>query len=132
MPKAQDGGLVRHARRSLQADEAAVQRALVQLFFDGRVAQVPPQLQAVDAQHGLDGERRSTAQRLMRTPRVRLDQCHQRGPGHHLVHLVEEDFLAGLLGQRVKAKRDLIHAPHRPRRSRPAPVGVTRGFADLP
>jgi hypothetical protein len=72
------------------------------------------------------------AQRLMRASRVRLDQCDQRCPGHDLVHLVKEGFLAGLLGQRVKAQRDLIHDLHHPLRSRPAPVGMTRGFADLP
>mmetsp|Transcript_39182 Transcript_39182/g.92016 ORF Transcript_39182/g.92016 Transcript_39182/m.92016 type:complete len:247 (-) Transcript_39182:3189-3929(-) len=96
--KAQDGGLVGHARCPFKTDETAVQRPLVQFLFHRRIAQVPPQLQAVDAQHGLDGERRPAAQRLMRTSGMRLDQRHQRGPGHHLVHLVEEDFLAGLLG----------------------------------
>jgi hypothetical protein len=104
----------------------------MQLLFHGRVAQVPPQLQAVDAQHDLGGERRSSAQRLMCTAGVRLDQRHERSPWHDLVHLVEEDLLAGLLGQRVQAKRHLIHALHRPMSSRAAPVGETRGFADLP
>lgn len=38
------------------------------------------------------------------------------------------------LGVSIKrcSPSDLIHASHLPRRSRPAPVGVTRGFADLP
>ena len=130
--KAKDGGLVGHARGALQAGKAAVQRALVQFLFHGRIAQVPPQLQAMDAQHRLDGKRRPATQRLVCTAGMRLDQRHQLRPRHHLVHLVEEDLLAGLLGQRVKAERDLIHSDHRRPRSRPAPVGLTRGFANCP
>lgn len=54
--KAQDGGLIGHARCAVQARKAAVQGHLMQLFFHGRIAQIPPQLEAVDAQHGHDVE----------------------------------------------------------------------------
>lgn len=110
VPKAQDGRLVGHARRAIQPGKASIQRTLTKLFFHGRIAEVPPQLQAMDAQHRLDGERWTPAQSLMRTARVRLDQRHQLGPRHDAFHLVQEDLLAGLLGQRVKTKRALIHA----------------------
>lgn len=36
----------------------------MQLFFHGRITQGAPQLQAVDAQHGLDWERWTTTQCL--------------------------------------------------------------------
>jgi hypothetical protein len=49
-----------------------------------------------------------------------------------VVHLVEEDLLAGLLEQRVKAEVGLFHDSYLAPRSSPAPAGVTRGFADLP
>ena len=104
----------------------------MQLLFHRRIAQVPPQLHAVDAQHGLNRKRRTSAQRLMGASRIRLNQCHQGCPGNDLVHLFEEDLFAGLLGQRVKAERDLIHVQHRRPRSGHAPFGLTRGFADLP
>jgi hypothetical protein len=132
VPELQDGGLVGHTRCTFQADEAAVQRPLVQLLFRGRITEVPPELQAVDAQHGLDGERRPTAQRLVRTSGMEPDHVYQRGPGHDLVHLFEEDLLASLLGQRLQAERHLIHAQHRPTASSRVPVGMTRGFADCP
>ena len=132
VPEPQDGGLVGHAGGAFEADEATVQRPLMQLLLHGRIAQVPPQLKAVDAQHGLDGKWWSPAQRLVRAARMRLNQGDKRRPRHDLIHLVEEDLLAGLLGQRVQAKRHLIHTPHRPTPSSRAPVGTTRGFADLP
>lgn len=56
------------------------------------------------------------------------DQCR---PGHDLVHLVEEDFLAGLLGQGVQAQGVLIHSDivlDAWRRGRSG----GGGFADLP
>lgn len=86
----------------------------------------------MNAQHRLHWKRQPPAQRLVRAPHMRLDERYQRIPGHDLIYLIEEDLLAGLLGQRVKAKRHLIHDPHRPTSSSAAPVGVTRGFADLP
>jgi Integrase core domain len=64
--------------------------------------------------------------------RSELDQRYRRRPGHDLIHLFKEDLLAGLLGQRVRAERDLVHAPHRLQPSCLAPVAVPRGFADLP
>jgi len=79
--------------------------------FHRRIAQVPPQLQAVDAQHGLHCKRRAPTQRLMRTAGVRLDECDQGLPRHHLVHLFKKDFLARLLVEGVQPQRDLVHAP---------------------
>lgn len=132
VPEPQNGRLIRQSRGTVQAHEASIQRPLMQLLFHRRVAQVPPQLQAVDAQHCLDRKRRASAQRLMRAARVRLNERHQRAPRHDLAHLFEEDLLAGLLGQGVKAKRDLIHVRDRRSSSGSAPAGMTRGFADLP
>lgn len=82
---------------------------LVQFFFHGRIAQAPPQLQAVDAQHGLDGERWAATQGLVRAPSERGNEGHQSCPGHHLVHRIEKDLFAGLLGQWVQAQGVLIH-----------------------
>jgi hypothetical protein len=76
----------------------------------------------MDAQHRLDREWRAATQRLMRAASVRPDQRHQISPGHHLVHLVEEDFLAGLLGQRVEAKSQLGHGLNVSAPSGAAPV----------
>ena len=101
VPESQDRCLVAPTRCAFDADEPAVQSPLVQLLLHGRIAEVSPRLQAVDAQHGLDGEWRPTAQRLMRTSGMGPDQFNQRCPGHDVVHLVEEDLLAGLLRQRV-------------------------------
>jgi hypothetical protein len=69
---------------------------------------------------------------MVRAPSVRLDQPDQRAPGDDLVHLVEEDFLARLLGQRVKAQIDLFHAAHPRPQTSASQLGVTWGFADLP
>lgn len=99
----QDGGLVGHACGAVQADEAAAKRLLLKFLFAGRDNQVPPELRAVDAQHGLNGERRVISDRLVRNAGVGLDEGDQRGAEHDLVHLGEEDFPAGLLGQRLKA-----------------------------
>src|SRR5450830_67898 len=120
--KAQDGCLVGQPRCPFQTHKAPVQRALMQFLFHGWVAQVPPQLQAMNAQHGLHCKRRASAQSLVRAARVRLNQRYKRRPGHHLVHLIEEDFFAGLLGQRIKAERDLFHVRDVARYSSPNPV----------
>jgi hypothetical protein len=63
---------------------------------------------------------------------MQLNKRHQLRPRHDMVHLVEEDLLAGLLGQRVKAERFLTHTHYRPRRSGRSPAGLMRDFADLP
>ena len=109
MAKTQDGGLVGHAHCTIEAGKATIQGPLVQFFFHGWIALVPPQLQAVDAQHGLDGERGAATQGLVCAAGKRGNEGHQYRPGHDLVHLVEEDFLAGLLGQWVQAQGELIH-----------------------
>jgi hypothetical protein len=109
MSKAQDGCLVGQPRCSFQTHKAPIQRALMQFLFHGWVAQVPPQLQTMDSQHGLHRKRRAPTQSLMCATSVRLYQRHKHRPGHHLIHLVEKDFFAGPLGQWVKTKRDLVH-----------------------
>jgi hypothetical protein len=85
------------AARACQPCELPIQRPLVKLFFHRQVAQVPPQLQAVNAKHHLHRKRRTTAQSLVRSACMRRDQRHQFRPRHDVVHLVEEDLLAGLL-----------------------------------
>jgi transposase-like protein len=82
-------------------------------------AEVPPQLQAVDAQHGLDGKRRAASERLVCSACIRFDQSHQLAPGRDLVHFFKEDFLARLLGQRIKAEVELVHG-------RPSSTRVTQ------
>lgn len=86
----------------------------------------------MNAQHRLNGERWSATQRLVRAPRMRLNQRHQRATRHDLIHPAEEDLLARLLGQRVEAQLELFHGSHLRRRSQVMPVGLTWVFADLP
>lgn len=73
--------------RTFQAYEAGGQRLPVQFLFHGRVAPVPAQLLAVDAQHGLEGQRRRKGARrsLRRTLSVRFPA----------VHLTEAEFRNG-------------------------------------
>ena len=63
---------------------------------------------------------------------MRRDQRDLLGPRHHDIHLVEEDLLAGLLEKWAKAECGLFHDSNLAPCSLTAPVGVTRGFADLP
>lgn len=93
----------RRARRS--AGKESVHATLLH----GQVAQVPLKLKAVNAQHGLHCKVRVTAQGLVRSAGMRLAQRHQRRPGHNLAHLLKEDLLARLRGQRIEAEVDLVH-----------------------
>ena len=61
----------------------------------------------------------------MRSTCVRRDQLR---PMHDDVHLVEEDLLAGLLDQRVRAECGLFHKSNLADRSQPVEVGVTLSF----
>ncbi len=66
---------------------------------------------------------------LCRNGLITSDQLR---PWHDDVHLVEEDLLAGLLEQRVKAEVGLFYDSYLAPWSSPAPVVVTRGLADIP
>jgi hypothetical protein len=68
-------------------------------------------LDDVDAQHGLDGKPRASALGA-RYRRVRRNQLHQLGPGHHQIHLVQEFALARPLGLALEfalAQAQLFH-----------------------
>jgi len=60
------------------------------------------------APHGLHCKWRAAAERLVRALGVQRNQRYERRPWHNLVHLIEEDFFAGLLVQWIKAERDLV------------------------
>jgi hypothetical protein len=130
--EAKNGGFVRNPHRAGQPRKLPIQRPLVKLFFHGRVAQVPPQLKAVNAQHHFNGKRRAPTQRLARATCMRRNQRHQLRPRHDPVHFFKEDFFAGLLGQGVKAEEGLVHVRYLALSSDSNPVGLTRGFAEVP
>ena len=134
--KPQDRRLVRQPRPTREPRELPVQRAFVQFFLHGRVAQVPPQLQAVDAQHRVSTANGGRPPRAWWAPRARLYQCHHRRPRHHPVHLFKEDLLAGLLGQGIEPQHLLLllrHARHLACGSLHAPVsgGVLQTVPNL-
>ena len=130
--KSQNSCLVWQAHGIIEADEAPVQGALVQLFFHGWIAEVQLELQAVETQHGLNGKRWSTSQGMMRAARKRLNERNQSSPGDQLVHLAQEDFFAGLLMQWVKAERDLIYYCYLALPSGQAVVSVARVLQSFP
>lgn len=130
--KAKDLGLVRQSDCTRQERKLPIQRPLLELFLHRQIAQVPPQLQAVNAHHGLHRKRRAITQRLVRATGMRREQRHQLLPSHHLVHLLKENLLAGLLVQRVKGDCDLVHGSYLGLQRLLALSGVVRGFADLP
>jgi len=101
--KPQDGGFVRQACRAcIKPRKFAVQRYVVERFFHRRIGEPKPLLHEVNAQHRLDGKRRTP--RLASRP-VRLDHPNQLGPGHHKVHLIKKLALARSLGHKFKASR---------------------------
>jgi hypothetical protein len=63
-------------------------------------------LEVVDAQHGLDGERRAAGLGLRA---VGLNNLHEHRPRHHAVHLLQELALARLLRRQVQAECKLVH-----------------------
>ena len=112
MAKAQDGAFIGQVLLShVQADKLTVQRRVVQRFFHGRVRQVEPLLQAVDAQHGLHREGRASAFGAARRC-VRRNQRHQLGPRHHQVHLIKELTLARALGLALESSAVQAHLLH--------------------
>ena len=84
---------------------------VVQRFFHRRIRQAEPLLQAVDAQHRFQGNRRPSAFRS--SLRIEgLDHSDQPIPGHDLVHLREKALALGrlLLGQVFRRREThLIH-----------------------
>ncbi len=96
MTEARNGGFVLYPACARQPSKLPVQRPLVKLSCHRRVAQVPSQLQAVNAQHHFHRKRRATAQSLVGSACRRRDQRHQFRPWHDVVHFVEEDLLVGL------------------------------------
>jgi hypothetical protein len=89
-------------------------------------------LNAVNAQHHFNGERRAPTQRLVRTACVRRNQPDKFRPRYDPVHFFKEDLFAGLLGQGVKAEEGLVHRHHLALPSASIPLGMTRGFAEVP
>lgn len=102
--KPQDRALVGQPALVVQPRKLPKQRHVVQGFFHRRVAQREPLLQDVDAQYRLHIKGRTPVSALWR---VRRDQDHQRRPGHHALHLLQEFTLAGALGAQVQAKCSL-------------------------
>ncbi len=125
--KPQDGALVGQAGDAcIEPGKFAVQRDVVQGFFHGRIGVPEELLQQVNAQHDLEGERRTPG---LAAGRIWGDQGEQFRPRDHLVHLVEKFPLARALHSKLKSghsKADLFHLPltHGPL------MGLT--FADLP
>ena len=129
--KAQDGALIRQACGAVQANKATVQGAFLPHFFHRRIAQVPTQLQAVDAQHGLHRKRRAPTKRLVCATGVRLDERNQGLPRHDLVPLFKKHFLARLLVEGVQPKHDLVRVPIFSPLHDACPVQGAWGFADF-
>ena len=94
VPEVHDRGVFRDRRAQGQARKLAHGCDFVERFFHGRVAQGEPVLQQMDAQHGFQRIRFSTAAGL---GVERLDQPQQASPGHDLIHLGEEALAACLL-----------------------------------
>ena len=122
--------LIRRARGAVQANKAAIERALVQPFFRRWIAEAPPQLQAVDAQQGLHRKRWVSTLRLTGVTGVWLDGCDQGLPRNNLGRLLKK-ILVRLPLQRAQSQRDWVLSPVF------ASLHVTRrfngwGFADIP
>ena len=128
--KPQDRALVgQPGRPVVQARELPEQRHVVQRLFHRRFAQREPLLHEVNAQHGLQRERRASfvAHRSMRG-----HQVHQRRPGHHAVDLVEKAALARALHGQVQSKVGLLHGSHSRYRFTTRQAHRCGTFADLP
>ena len=93
-PELQDRRFVRHRFvEQVQAGEAAHARHVVQGVFHTRVGQVEPLLHEVEAQHRFQRPRTPPLAGLRV---VRIDQLHQRRPGHHEFHFRQELLPPGL------------------------------------
>ncbi|MNE41940.1 hypothetical protein D3C80_1360420 [compost metagenome] len=89
----EDGGFVGDTLQA-QPGKLAQDRGLVQRLLHRRIAVAEPVLHQMDAQHRHQRIRWTAAFTL---GVVRLDQGNQALPRHHLIHLDQEQFLAGLL-----------------------------------
>ena len=99
--KAQDGALIGQAAELLELGKFPIQRGVDKGFFHGRIAQREPQLQEMDAQHGFQRKGQATDAALGVIRGNEFDQC---APRNDLIHLVEEDLLAGLFGNQLQAE----------------------------
>ncbi|MNR11908.1 hypothetical protein D3C85_1282300 [compost metagenome] len=94
VPEIHDGGVFGDRSAERQASKLAHRSDLVQRLFHGGVAQREPVLQQVNTQHGFQWVRLAATAGLWV---MRLDQCHQTAPRHHLLHLGQETLATGLL-----------------------------------
>ena len=90
----------------IELGKVPVQGRVKQGFLHPQVRQLEPLLQEVQAQHGLQLKGRAPVPAL---GVVRGDQLHQLLPGHDLLHLFEEDLLAGLARAQVQGEANLLH-----------------------
>jgi hypothetical protein len=113
MAKPQDGAFVgKMVLPHVQSGKLTEHRRVVQRLFHGRVRQVEPLLQKVDAQHCFHRKRWTPTFGTTRR-RVWRNQAHKLSPRHDQVHLVEELALARSLGLAFKssgAQAHLLHA----------------------
>jgi len=91
-----DRGLVRNALHAVDAGKPVHHRRVLQRFFHRRVAQRVPLLQEMDARHCRQRIGLAVAAACNRV--VRLEQRQESLSGDHLIHLVEEQLAARLLG----------------------------------
>ena len=81
----------------VDAGEAAYRRQVVQRRFSCRVREIEPPLQKVDPQHSFQRYRRtSTVADALEV--MRFDHFAQRGPGYHLIHLLQNARRLGRAG----------------------------------
>ena len=75
-------------------------------FFHRQVGQAEPLLDEVNAQHGLQLERRSAG---LGSRCARSNQCQQPRPRHHQAHLVQEYRFARASLAQIQAEVLLLH-----------------------
>ena len=95
VPELTHRGLVRHTLHAqINPDEATHRHRVVQGLFHRRIRRVEPQLQKVDPQHPLQGNRRPTA-RLADLRICGLHRRRQLWPRNNAVHIQQELGSAG-------------------------------------
>ena len=124
MAKTQDRALVgQPGGPVVQPRELAIQRHVVQRFFQRRVAQAEPLLHEVKAQHRLDRKGRAASSALRGKRRY---QRNQVGPRYDAVHLVEKLALARSLQRQAQSEIGLLHGSGR------RCIGTIRQASSLP
>ncbi len=103
----QNADPVRNALGATDAYEVTVETGLEQGLLSPEIRQAKPLLQAVNAQHHCQFERR--AARLSHRC-MRCNQRQQFTPRHHSLHLLEQDLFARAPGAQIKAKVGLFYA----------------------